>query len=319
MRIYIVGGSVRDRLLNIPPRDTDYLVVEASDGDMLAKGLVKVGQTFPIFLNPENGDEYTLGKSVDEDLSRRDLTINAMAIDENNQLIDLYGGEDDLKKKILRHVSRENFFEDPLRVLRVARFMAQLPDFSIHPETLKLMLEVVVTPAFAKILPERMVKELKRVFECEKPSQFFEVLKSVGAMSPHFQEIKSYENLDRMKGDEELSFSSIVTGMSLTDLEQMTKRLNIQTNWIETAESWILFSRLDLSHPEKVLDFFYEADTFRKPRMIEHVVKLDPVRGKDLQRLYHLVKDIGIADVDPQRKGKEIGEEIRRLRLKRLG
>ncbi len=197
--------------------------------------------------------------------------------------------------------------------------MAQLPGFTLFPETLKIMKEVAGTPAFGKILAERIVKELKRVFECEKPSRFFETLKSLDALKPHFQEIKSFQKIDECRGDEELSFSSLITGISLSELDQMTKRLNIQTNWIETAKSWILFSQLDLHSPEKVLNFLYEADTFRKPRMIEHIAKLDETRGKDIQRFYQMVKDIGITDVGPERKGKEIGEEIRRLRLIRLG
>jgi tRNA nucleotidyltransferase (CCA-adding enzyme) len=108
MKIYLVGGSVRDRILGRVPRDTDYLVTDSSEEELLANGFVKVGQSFPIFLDPRTGDEYTLSVSVETDLLRRDLTINAMALDEEEKLIDPFGGKSDLDKKILRNVAREN-------------------------------------------------------------------------------------------------------------------------------------------------------------------------------------------------------------------
>ncbi len=319
MKIYLVGGSVRDKLLHLPPRDTDFLVVDALEADLLKRGLVKVGQTFPIYLDPENGDEYTLGKTLAEDLSRRDLTINAMALDENNLLTDLYGGEKDLEKRVLRHVSRENFFEDPLRVLRAARFLSQLPEFSLHPETLELMKEVTAVPEYKRILPERMIKELKRVFGCERPSRFFETLKSVKGMDPYLSEVNcSFAALDEFSGDEERCFSFLVGGLSLGQLESLGKRLNVQTNWMETARAWVLFSQVEENNPEELLEYFYRIDAFRKPRMVEHVASLDKKSGPKLLKLFSEIKDLGIADVSPGFRGKEIGDEIRRLRLVKL-
>ncbi len=319
MKIYLVGGSVRDKLLNIPPRDRDYLVLDASEEELSRRGLVKVGQTFPIFLNPETGEEYSLGKSLVEDLARRDLTINAMAMGENNELIDLYGGESDLRKRILRHVSADNFFHDPLRVLRAARFLAQLPEFSLHPETLKLMREVVITPEYKKIISERIIKELKRVFLCEKPSRFFETLKEVGGFEPFFHEIKcSFSELDELKGDEEHCFSWLVSGLSLIELENFTKRLNVQTHWIESARAWILLSEIHLETPEEILEYFDQTDAFRKPRMIYHVAALNRELGAKLLKALGEIEGIGIADVSPELKGKEISAEIRSLRLAKL-
>ncbi len=319
MKIYLVGGSVRDKLLNIPPRDTDYLVVDATEEDLHQRGLVKVGQTFPIFLNPENGDEYTLGTTLEEDLGRRDLTINAMALDENKKLIDLYGGETDLRNKILRHVSAANFFEDPLRVMRAARFLSQFPDFSLHQDTLALLKDVTATPEYKTILSERIIKELKRVFECQKPSRFFETLKSIHGLDPYFSELKiSFDNLDHTKGDEEICFSYLVNGMTVSELETLSKRLNVQTNWIETARAWILFSDILHETPEAILEYFYLTDTFRKPRMLSHVATLDKVRGAKLLKLFSEIKDIGISDISPDLKGKEISAEIRKQRLMKL-
>lgn len=319
MRIYLVGGSVRDKLLNIPARDTDYLVVEATEADLLERGLVKVGQTFPIYLNPENGDEYTLGISLEEDLARRDLTINAMAFDEKNNLIDLYEGEKDLRNKILRHVSEKNFFEDPLRVMRAARFLSQLPDFSLHPETKNLLMRVTATPEYKKILPERIIKELKRVFICERPSRFFETLKMVHGLDPYFSEIKcSFEGLENFKGSEELCFSWLMSGLTINQLEAIAGRLNLQTNWVETARAWILLSEIRNESAEEILEYFYQTDAFRKPRMLEHVAALDKVRGTRLMKLFSEIRDIGISDVPPGLKGNEISAEIRRLRLVKL-
>ncbi len=319
MKIYLVGGSVRDKLLNIVPQDTDYLVVDASEKDLIQRGLVKIGQTFPIYLNPENGDEYTLGQSLEEDLRRRDLTINAMALDEKNELIDLFGGESDLRRKILRHVSAENFFEDPLRVLRTARFLSQLPEFSIHPETIKLMREVGSSPQYKNLISERILKELKRVFVSQKPSRFFETLKLIGGFEPFFKEIKvSLAGLDQFKGDEELSFSYLVTGLNLTELEVIAKRLNLQSNWKEKARAWILSQVLSSDSPEGILEYFYQVDVFRKPQILEHVAALNCALGTKLSMLFSELKDIGISDVKPELHGKDIGLEIRRLRLMKL-
>lgn len=319
MKIYLVGGSVRDKLLNISPRDTDYLVTEATEEDLLKRGLVKVGQTFPIFLNPETGDEYTLGKTPEEDLSRRDLTINAMAIDEAGKLIDLYGGERDLQNKVLRHVSAANFFEDPLRVMRAARFLSQLPDFNLHPATLKLLTDVTATADYKKILSERIIKELKRVFQCKRPSRFFETLKSINGLDPYFSELKvSFSGFDQLKGDEEIFFSYLVSGLSLSELETLSQRLSLQTNWVEAARAWILFSQLPNESAEDILEFFYQTDVFRKPRLLEHVAALDKLRGARLQKLFTEIKEIGISDVSSTLKGKEISAEIKRLRLIKL-
>ncbi len=309
MKTYLVGGSVRDRLLGIVPRDTDYLVINSSDDELLAKGLVRVGQSFPIYLDTETKDEYTLAASLEEDLKRRDLTINALAIDENDKLVDLYGGEKDLRNKILRHVERENFFTDPLRVLRAARFKAQFPEFSIHPETLELMKEVAATPAYKNLLSERIIKELRRVLECPLPSVFFQTLSAVGALRPHFPE-GDLKSLDQAPRKEDLQFSAFVTNLSLVDLTEMRDRLNIQNDWYEMARAWILFQGMKKS-PEDLMEFFYATDAFRKPTIISKIIELG---GKGLE-FFEVVKDIGIKDIDSSHEGKAISQAIREKRL----
>lgn len=162
LKIYLVGGAVRDQLLNLPIKEKDYVVVGASLEDMLKLGYRPVGKDFPVFLHPQTNAEYALARTerktakgykgfefhanpnvtLEEDLKRRDFTINAMAIDENGKIIDPYHGQEDLKNKLLRHVS-EAFAEDPVRILRAARFAARFKDFTVHPETLKLMQKMV--------------------------------------------------------------------------------------------------------------------------------------------------------------------------------
>jgi tRNA nucleotidyltransferase (CCA-adding enzyme) len=217
MKIFLVGGYIRDSLLGLDPKDKDFVVVGSSKEEMLNLGFQEVGNFFPVFLHPDNKCEYALARkekkksgnnphsnfdfeidnvSLEEDLKRRDLTINAMALsgeefnicDSSKQIIDPYNGFKDLKNKTLRHVS-EAFSEDPLRVLRVARFSAKLPDFRIAPETIDLMKEIVKEDEFKKLSQERILKEMIGAFNTPKPSNFFEVLKEVGGLEYYFPEL----------------------------------------------------------------------------------------------------------------------------------
>jgi tRNA nucleotidyltransferase/poly(A) polymerase len=312
MKIYLVGGSVRDRILGRVPRDTDYLVTDSSEEELLANGFVKVGQSFPIFLDPRTGDEYTLSVSVETDLLRRDLTINAMALDEEEKLIDPFGGKSDLDKKILRHVARENFFADPLRIMRVARFQAQFPEFEISPETMELMQEVAETSAYQHLLSERIIKELRRVFESAVPSLFFRKLSEVRALRPYFPE-GDLSSLDQAPKKEELQFSAFMTKLGIHELDRMKSTLNIQNDWYETARAWILY-QAPKEDPGELLDFYYAIDAFRKPWL---VAKLKELGGKNLES-FDRVKDLGIRDIDQTIKGKAISHAIREKRLSAL-
>lgn len=196
---YLVGGAVRDVLLGLNPKDKDYCVVGADEGDMLAYGFSRVGADFPVFLHPITKEEYALarkerkvgagyngfevvsdGVTLEEDLFRRDLTINAMALDKEGHLIDPYNGAYDLKHKILRHVSK-HFAEDPVRILRICRFAARY-DFSIAPETLSMMKEMVANGEFDSLTKERVVLEFKKVMMEPHLDKFFSNLKEIGAL-----------------------------------------------------------------------------------------------------------------------------------------
>ncbi len=210
MRRYLVGGAVRDRLLGRPARERDYVVVGATPEAMRAAGFRQVGSAFPVFLHPLTGEEHALARterkqgtghrgfavafgpevSLEEDLRRRDLTINAIAEAEDGTLIDPWGGLRDLEQRVLRHVS-DAFIEDPLRVLRVARFAAELAPFgfSIAPETLALMQTVAASGELAELTPERVWRELERALGSPRPSRFLAALRECGALATLLPEV----------------------------------------------------------------------------------------------------------------------------------
>ena len=211
MKIYLVGGAVRDKLLDYPSDENDWVVVGGSPQEMIDLGYQPVGQDFPVFINPKTGEEYALARterksgrgyqgfsfhtapdiSLEDDLIRRDLTINAMAEDDNGQIIDPYGGQQDLNNKLLRHVS-EAFTEDPLRVLRVARFAARYHHlgFTIAPETMGLMQNLVRSGELAHLVAERLWKETERAL-CERsPDIYIQVLRDCGALAELFPEVE---------------------------------------------------------------------------------------------------------------------------------
>lgn len=207
MKIYLVGGAVRDQLLGLPVKERDYVVVGATIADMLNNGYRQVGKEFPVFLHPKTNEEYALARmerkvkpgykgftfdasphvTLEEDLLRRDLTINAMALSEEDELIDPYHGKADLDKKILRHVSQA-FLEDPVRILRVGRFLARYAHlgFQVAPETIELMHQMVIAGEVDALVPERVWKEWERALGEENPEKFFVVLDDCGALATLF-------------------------------------------------------------------------------------------------------------------------------------
>jgi len=220
MQIYMVGGAVRDALLGLPVQDHDWVVVGATPEDLTAQGFVAVGKDFPVFLHPHTREEYALarterktapgyhgfvvhaepGVTLEQDLARRDLTINSIAANviavrdnsvfepDLSALIDPYGGQQDLQNKVLRHVT-DAFREDPVRILRLARFAARFSDFSVAPETLALMRDMVASGEADTLVPERMWQELARGLMEGKPSRMFEVLRDCGALQKLLPEV----------------------------------------------------------------------------------------------------------------------------------
>jgi tRNA nucleotidyltransferase (CCA-adding enzyme) len=211
LNIYKVGGAVRDRLLGLPVKDSDWVVVGATPEQMLKLGYRSVGKDFPVFLHPDSHDEYALARterktapgytgfafhaapdvSLEQDLLRRDLTINAMAEDGEGNIIDPYGGQQDLEARLLRHVSPA-FAEDPVRILRVARFLARFAPlgFSIAEETLALMRQMVDNGEVDALVPERVWQETVKALAEPSPQSFIQALRDCGALAVIFPEIE---------------------------------------------------------------------------------------------------------------------------------
>ncbi|WP_433690770.1 multifunctional CCA addition/repair protein [Kosakonia cowanii] len=210
MKSYLVGGAVRDTLLGLPVEDRDWVVVGATPQEMLDAGYQQVGRDFPVFLHPQSREEYALARTerksgsgytgftcyaapdvtLEQDLLRRDLTVNALAQDENGTIIDPFNGQQDLRQRILRHVSPA-FNEDPLRVLRVARFAARYAhlSFRIADETMTLMRDMTEAGELAHLTPERVWKETESALRTRNPQVYFQVLRDCGALKVLFPEI----------------------------------------------------------------------------------------------------------------------------------
>lgn len=242
MQVYCVGGAVRDQLLGLPVKDRDWVVVGSTPEQMLAQGYTPVGKDFPVFLHPATHEEYALARTerktapgyagfafhaapdvtLEEDLARRDLTINAMALDAKGQIIDPYGGRADLEKKVLRHVSQA-FCEDPVRILRLARFAARFANFTVAPQTLELMRAMVANGEVDALVAERVWQELARGLMEQQPSRMFETLRACGSLQ------KLLPELDRLWGVPQRAdyHPEIDTGIHVMMVIDMAARMNL--------------------------------------------------------------------------------------------
>ena len=207
MKIYKVGGAVRDHIMGIRPNDSDWVVVGSTPEEMESLGYIQVGTDFPVFLHPETNEAYALARtekktgkgysgfsvqyekniSLEEDLLRRDLTINSIAMSESGQIIDPYNGVKDIKNKILRHTS-EAFYEDPLRALRLARFKTKFSDFSIHEETAEALLKILLSGEINYLTKERVVQEMKKGFEIDA-LKYLQNIMQLNLTSPWFDNL----------------------------------------------------------------------------------------------------------------------------------
>ena len=251
MKVFVVGGAVRDALMGLPVNDRDWVVVGSTPEAMSAQGYVPVGKDFPVFLHPQTREEYALARTerktargykgfsvhadpsvtLEEDVARRDLTVNAMALPEAlahqppsawaGQIVDPYGGQSDLHNKVLRHVT-EAFTEDPVRILRLARFAARFADFSVADETMALMRQMVEDGEANHLVPERVWQELAKGLMSEKPSRMFEVLRECGALKVLLPE------LDRLWGVPQRAeyHPEVDTGVHMMLVMDMAARLN---------------------------------------------------------------------------------------------
>lgn len=360
MEIYLVGGAVRDRLLGLPVKDRDWVVVGSTPEQMLALGYKPVGRDFPVFLHPKTREEYALARTerkqgrgyrgfvvdahpevtLEQDLLRRDLTINAMAEDEQGCIIDPYGGLEDLKLRCLKAVSPA-FAEDPLRVLRCARFAARLADFNfyVEPATLQLMQNLVEADELAHLTPERVWQEINKALTSARPWIFFEVLQQAEALQALWPELAAHYS-QLTQADKQLTEQAaacnlgvagalvlLTRGMQLADLQQLMARLalprRVQQQLISAHQAY-QHPGLQLQEPEKVLSLFEALDAWRQTDVAAVSLQLMALLNPqfDLQQaldLMHLLRQEKAADlVAAGYRGQALGEALREKRLQRL-
>ncbi len=288
MKKYVVGGVVRDELLGLPVADRDWVVVGATPEDMVRQGFRPVGKDFPVFLHPETHEEYALARTerksgrgykgftvyaapdvtLEADLARRDLTINAMARDEAGRLIDPYGGEKDLRAGVLRHVS-EAFEEDPVRILRVARFVARL-GFRIAPETQALMRRMVDSGEADHLVAERVWQEFGRGLMEKHPARMLEVLAECGLAARLLPELKNeraaLERAAAAGAVLPVRFAVLCWGLEEPAVRALCERLRAPNEDLELA---LIASRcrplLGARAPDELLDLLKRADAIRRP------------------------------------------------------
>jgi tRNA nucleotidyltransferase (CCA-adding enzyme) len=294
MQAYVVGGAVRDELLGLPVQDHDWVVVGATPEDMVAQGFRPVGKDFPVFLHPGTHEEYALARTerktapgyhgfvfhtspdvkLEDDLIRRDLTINAMARAADGTIVDPYGGQQDLRDRIFRHVS-EAFAEDPVRILRLARFAARFPEFRVADSTNALMRKMVEDGEVDALVPERVWQELSRGLMEQKPSRMFEVLRDCGALARILPELDADTELmlaiDHAAGrgvDLPVRFAVLMHGLG-KEIADVSKRLRVPIDCrdlaVMTAREQDNIRRAPALDPEAIVTLFERSDAFRKP------------------------------------------------------
>ena len=358
MKIYQVGGAVRDRLLGKAVHDIDYVVVGSTADQMIEKGFRPVGSHFPVFLHPVTNHEYALARTerktapghqgfifhadpavtLEEDLQRRDLTMNAMAQEVNEigepvgEIVDPYGGQADLKAGVLRHVSKA-FLEDPLRVLRVARFAARFADFHIAPETLLHMRRMVEALELETLSMERIWQELSRAMEETEPLRFIETLNHCNALSdvlPASFEKQWHQEaaqerirqamrlIDRVSPRLNQRMACLLRFISSTEIQEWAKG----SKWPnEIAEYCQIVADFEVVHAKLIakdmLAFFNRADLWRKPNRISELLALYEALGIDTAIWVTLVNQLmGIdagqiaASVSQRSNANDLGKAI---------
>jgi tRNA nucleotidyltransferase (CCA-adding enzyme) len=298
VKVYTVGGAVRDELLGLPVRERDYVVVGATPEEMTAQGFKPVGKDFPVFLHPVTHEEYALARTerksgrgykgftvyaapevtLEEDLKRRDLTINAMAKADDGTLVDPFGGRKDLDAKILRHVS-EAFAEDPVRILRVARFAARF-GFSIHESTMALMKRMVDSGETDYLVPERVWQEFAKGLAEPNAEKMFEVLEASGLLRRNLPEIGRYPR--RFTGSLPARYALLAWPLEEAQVESLGNRLRAPNDARELALTAARCRhRLHAASPEGLLELFKAADAFRRPQRFAEL--LDAAQAADPQ------------------------------------
>lgn len=367
MQVYLVGGAVRDELLGLPVKERDWVVVGATPDEMLALGYTPVGRDFPVFLHPQSKEEYALarlerksgpgyrgfvtdtssGVTLEQDLLRRDLTINAIARASDGALIDPYDGCGDLKRRVLRHVS-DAFAEDPVRVLRLARFAARFATlgFSVAEPTRALMRGMVRDGEVAALVPERVWRELERALAEPSPERFFSALQECNALAVILPEVaplwqntadgssKVLQSAVQLGADASERFAALLGGLDASAIEKLCVRLRVPGPFRELA---MLCARLgtqitaaaDLD-VESLLELLEIADAVRRPErfralllavkarvQLGSAVHPDWPAGARLNQAMGVISAVRVGP-DSGRSGPEIASWLRAQRLRAL-
>ncbi|WP_286239850.1 hypothetical protein [Neptuniibacter halophilus] len=356
MQVYLVGGAVRDTLLDYPVYDKDWVVVGATPEQMIEQGYQPVGQDFPVFIHPETGEEYALARTerksgkgytgfsyhaspdvtLEQDLQRRDLTINAMAMDQQGTLFDPYQGQQDLQDKYLRHVSPA-FAEDPLRVLRVARFAARYAHlgFRVADETMALMQQLSASDELEHLTTERVWKECERALGEGSPEVFFQRLLECGAIRKVFPELEAALKQPQTLTDfrhccqqidlPSARFACLVTLCDLNDSNAFCDRIRTPRAYKELAQQCLQqhsnLSRFDLLSAGQKYDTLKQLDLIRRPQRLDHLLAC--IRALHQETRCTTLQPIleQISHISPQAllkrgfKGAGLGAEIDRLRI----
>jgi len=368
MQIYLVGGAIRDRLLGLPtPYERDWVVVNGTPNELITQGYIKVGKSFPVFIDPESGEEYALARTerksgegyhgfefdagphvtLKEDLSRRDLTINAIAQDHDGALHDPFNGQKDIENKTLRHVS-DAFQEDPLRVLRIARFKAKLSpfDFVIATETKTLINEIVDRGELSSLVPERTWLETEKVLKGVGFNEYFKTLIEFKALDDTYPDLTGLgvdffsHPIIQKAADEEHSkqfrFASIFYALIKEGKKNVKDKLESMQNNMRFANAYkdipiLLINSFDLIQSDlsdysadHLLTILEKLDALRRPKNLEEILNLLMLDADDnfmqkknlLQLSLDLVKNIKINNLkESGLEGSEIARKIREIRL----
>ena len=341
MKFYVVGGAVRDELLGLPVKDRDYVVVGATPEEMVAQGFKPVGKDFPVFLHPATNEEYALARTerksgrgykgftvhaapdvtLEDDLRRRDLTINAMARAPDGALIDPFGGRKDHEQRVLRHVS-EAFAEDPVRILRVARFAARF-GFEVHASTMALMRRIVQSGETDYLVAERVWQEFAKGLAERKPARMFEVLRECGLLGRLLPELQAEPR--EFSGSVPVRFTHLVWPLDPASVEALCERLRAPNEVRELALTASRAKRLlTPAGAAEMLELLRAADALRRPErfaeLLEAARLADP--GLDVARIERARKAAAAVDAGAIAKtaqGAEIPRLIDKARIQAIG
>ena len=315
MKIYKVGGAVRDHIMGVRPNDSDWVVVGSTPEEMKSLGYKQVGADFPVFLHPETNEEYALARtekktgkgysgfsvqyekniSLEEDLLRRDLTVNSIAMSESGQIIDPYNGVKDIKNKILRHTS-EAFYEDPLRALRLARFKTKFSGFSIHEETAEVLSKILLSGEIAYLTKERVLQEMKKGFEIDA-LKYLQNIMQLNLTSPWFDNLSKLPESVSDKFEYAWCQISQLNGFNFAHRLLESNDLKITLNVWQEMHSYNKKAEID----DKVL--FFQKIT--SPKYEKYFVNLLPYFEPTMEsckKIYEEIKTIDfsyLANLDP--------------------